>query len=243
MQCLMSIYVFSICEIHYVTCTSDCVSVAFFCSKQVFALTIPMPTKIDVSTLHGTLITIDVEPTCPVWLVRDYIWRASPWDITPLRINADLAHLTAGYWDSELRICTHDKEVLQNHAMMGDECGQYDGKLQSLFKLVFIKTCNRLADFDLRALQRLADKTEPASGLLTHLALHDSLIIIEPLCGDGDGIVGLVYQSVDSYKKGDLRSHANQQIDFSLPVARAALTQANVVIDFGKPVARARDVD
>ena len=93
---------------------------------------------VGVSTLHGDLITVAVEPNMKVSNFKKEIMRASPWQIIPLAVNADLAHLMGGCILDDLvgiRVSTYDGQLLQDQETIGSQVMMVD----THYKLVFMK--------------------------------------------------------------------------------------------------------
>ena len=107
------------------------------CPSQVLALTIPMEIAVNVFTLHGTIVTIHVDPKELVESFKEKCIGESPFHLTPLKINADLVHLMrdckidnkigkrVSTWDGQL---LDEKETIESHVTT-----------DTLLKLAFMK--------------------------------------------------------------------------------------------------------
>ena len=102
---------------------------------KLFALSM----LVSVSTLHGLLLHIDVEPSMLVMEFKQQCLQDIHWQITPLAVNADLAYLMAGCILDDLigtRVSTWDGNLLQDAATFGS---QVNPTIDTLYKLVFMK--------------------------------------------------------------------------------------------------------
>ena len=96
-----------------------------------------MVITVDVSTLHGTIITIHVDPKELVGNFKKECMDVSPFHLTPLRINADLAHLMKDCKIDDLigfRVSTSEGQLLDDAETIRSQV-----TTGTLLKLVFMK--------------------------------------------------------------------------------------------------------
>ena len=96
-----------------------------------------MEIAIGVSTLHGAIVTIHVDPKELVGNFKNECMDVSPFHLTPLRINDDLAHLMRECTIDDLlgfRVSTSNGNLLDDAVTIGSQV-----TTGTLLKLVFMK--------------------------------------------------------------------------------------------------------
>jgi hypothetical protein len=180
-----------------------------------------MVVSIDVSTLHGTIITIPVEPRMLVRCVKQKCMDASPFHLTPLEINADLAHLMRDCSIDDLigiRLSTWDGRLLQD----GETIGSQVSTINTLFKLVFMKQYD-LNHHEMAMAMEFANLARGISHIAVRMPQYDTHFFVRPVWGDGsrsNHILGLLYQHSGTEHHCQLKgSGVNpMQVDFNYPV-------------------------
>ena len=156
----------------------------------------------DVSTLHGTLITIAVEPKMPIALLKSKCIRASPFQHSPLSINADLSCLMkdgnvedlTNATRNGIRVSTWDGQLLPDADVLKDDLLSTEEHVHTLFKLVLIKRYN-LNYRDTEMAQTFAAR--PQRKLDVTMEMYGTQFVVKPVWGDGERhnhILGLLYK-------------------------------------------------
>jgi hypothetical protein len=150
---------------------------------------------VSVSTLHGLLLHIDVNPTMLVMEFKQCILNDIHWQISPLASNADLAYLMAGCILDDLvgiRVSTYDGVLLQDAATLGS---QVKPTIDTLYKVVFMKQFD-LTNNENSMLMEFANLAKRTSGLVMHLP-SGTLVVVEPVWAGPrryNHILGILYQ-------------------------------------------------
>ena len=103
--------------------------------------------EVGISTLHGNIINLRVDPNIAVSAFKQQCMDASLFHLTPLAINVDLAFLMKlryskpadsqrSMWDG-VRVALVDAQILDDRQSLGSQVALEDGGF--LFKLVFVK--------------------------------------------------------------------------------------------------------
>ena len=156
-------------------------SVAFFGPSQLFAL--PTTMQVQVSTLHGTIITVPLQPSMLVSLFKQQCIETSPFHLIPLSVNADLAYMMRNCNLDDLigiRVSTWDGQLLDD----GKSIGSQVKTLDTLFKLVFMKQYD-LNQEDMAMVREFAGNgshTRP-SELIVTMPLYQTQFVVMPVFG------------------------------------------------------------
>ena len=171
---------------------------------KLFALSM----LVSVSTLHGLLLHIDVQPEMLVKEFKQQCLQDIHWQITPLAVNADMAYLMAGCILDDLigtRVSTWDGTMLQDAATFGS---QVKPTIDTLYKLVFMKQYD-LTKNEKEMVMEFADLSKRTSGLVMHLP-SDTLVVVEPVWAGPNKskhILGILYQHAKTKEHSKLMSH------------------------------------
>ena len=206
-------------------------SVAFFGPSQLFAL--PTTMQVQVSTLHGTIITVPLQPSMLVSLFKQQCIETSPFHLIPLSVNADLAYMMRNCNLDDLigiRVSTWDGQLLDD----GKSIGSQVKTLDTLFKLVFMKQYD--LDQDDLAMMRefaglghrnrlVASDTRP-SGLIVTMPLYQTQMVVMPVFGGAgrrNHLLGILYQHSETQRHVQLQECGVDPsvVDPSCPVTRA----------------------
>ena len=174
-----------------------------------------------VSTLHGTIITIPVEPSMFVWGVKQKCMDASPFHLTPLNINADLAHLMRDCSIDAvigIKLSTWDGKLLQD----GETIGSQVSTSNTLFKLVFMKQYE-LNHNERDMVMKFANLAHGISSIDVRMPQYGTQFVVRPVWGGGsrsNHILGLLYQHSGTEHHCQLKRSGvdPMQVDFNFPV-------------------------
>ena len=190
-----------------------------------------MVSHVAVPALHGTLITIDVKPSMPVWCFKQACMDESPWHLTPLKVNADLGHLVNNCNIDNLigfRLATWDGQLLQD----GETIGSQVSTIDTLFKLVFMKQYD-LDHNDLDMVMEFANLAHGTSSLCVTMPLYGIQFEVHPVFGGGsrsNQILGLLHQHMDSAAHCRAMKHGvdPRKIDYNCPVSFVDFLQPQI---------------
>ena len=157
--------------------------------------------QVGISTLHGQIIDLWVDPNIVVSAFKQRCMDASPFHLTPLRINVDLAFLMKkrdskpadsqhGRWDG-VRVAHWDGRFLDDMQPLGSQVVLGGGGF--LFKLVVMKQCH-LDEDDKVLLGILATRT---SKCVVRAPEYDTPFVAMAVWGGADReghVLGLFYQ-------------------------------------------------
>jgi hypothetical protein len=158
--------------------------------------------NVAVSTLHGTLINIEVETGTLTKAFKQQCMDMCPFHITPLSVNADLAAVMVSAGDNQnRRIRRQDgvRVVYWNGTFLDDEQSLGSqvtlGHNLFLFKLVFMKQYN-FSDREYEMMDDFADFGQRTSGYHVR-GRHGTPLVVMPVWGGQDrpnAILGVMYQ-------------------------------------------------
>ena len=180
-------------------------SVALFDSSQLCSpsqlCSIPTMDAICVSTLHGFLMKVRVQPGMQVQAIKEYCIATSPFDLSALEINVDLQHFMKGQFGC-IRLSTWDGKLLDDgkslEAQLDDQLFEHD----QLFKLVFMQQDN-LSTEEMAMIRQCADPAQFTSGLIVTSPMYKTQFIVRPVFGGADrpnAILGIIYQHHETEK-------------------------------------------
>ena len=175
---------------------------------KLFALTIAMVISASVSTLHGIILNIDVEPSMLVMEFKQTCMEDIHWQITPLAVNADLAYVMSNCTLDDLigtRVSTWEGDLLQDAATLGS---QVNPTIDTLYKLVFMKQFD-LTNNENSMLMEFANLAKRTSGLVMHLP-SDILVVVEPVWAGprrSKHILGILYQHAKTTEHCNMMGH------------------------------------
>ena len=152
-----------------------------------------------ISTLQGTIIQVDCEPSSVVRDFKQQCIDESDFDLTPLGVNVDLAGLmtVAGLtkWEG-VRVATLHGELLDDDRSIGSQM-IFDENL-FLCKLVFMKQgMAHLTPSERTQIAHFADPARFCAGYYMNLLPHGTPFVVLPVWGGVDRaneILGVLYQ-------------------------------------------------
>jgi hypothetical protein len=158
-----------------------------------------------ISTLQGTIIEVECEPSTVVRDFKEQCIEASPFH-SPLNVNVDLVHLMKDYAESDLRRYDGIRVVHWNGGFMDDSHSIAQGLLHNgalvsswgedagfMFKLVFMKQYN-YSGHERLLLSKFAQGYNDS---VVTLAKYHHKFIVMPVWGGGerlDHILAIFYQ-------------------------------------------------
>ena len=156
--------------------------------------------QVQVSTLHGTIITVPLQPSMLVSSFKQQCIETSPFHLFPLSVNADLAHMMRNCKKDGIRVSTFDGQLLDD----GKPIGSQVDTLDTLFKLVFMKQYE-LNQEDNAMISEFAghfENTRPA-GLIVTMPLYQTQFVAMPVLGGGERrnhLLGILYQHIETQR-------------------------------------------
>jgi hypothetical protein len=180
---------------------------------------------VGVSTLHGTIIHVSVKADTMVSALKKQCIDESDFELTPLRVNVDLAglltvsHPLAKY--EGVRLVTLDGSFLQDDRSIGSQVTLAENIF--LFKLVFMKQhMEHFTSTERTQMMHFADAARKTSGYILHLSPYNTPFVVMPVWGGVDrpnAILGLFYQHKATAEHARLMSNGVDPrfVDMNLP--------------------------
>jgi hypothetical protein len=154
-----------------------------------------------ISTMQGTIIQVECEPSTVVRDFKQQCIEASPFHLSPLSVNVDLAHLMKDYDPDEpfvvrrydgIRVVHWNGNFMDDCKSIASQVGHL-GEDEFMFKLVFMKQYN-LNGNDNVLLSKFA---QGYSEIVVTKGQYGTQLIVMPVWGGADRpnhILGIFYQ-------------------------------------------------
>ena len=156
-----------------------------------------------ISTLQGTIIQVQCDPSSAVRNFKRQCIEASPFHLSPLSVNVDLAHIMKDYDPEDpdndvprrydgIRVVNVNGSVMDDGLSIASQVSSL-GEDQFMFKLVFMKQYS----FSCEETVLLSKFAEGYSDSVVTMAMYGTQFIVMPVWGGADRpnhILGIFYQ-------------------------------------------------
>ena len=184
--------------------------------------------NVAISTLHSTIINLEVETTTLVSAFKQQCMDASPFHLTPLSVNSDLAAVMSTRGIQELdhptrwegvRVVHWDGRFLDDEQSLGAQATLVQDMF--LFKLVFMKQ-SHFSNRDKPMLKDFADLRKRTTGYKVQ-ERHGTPFVVMPVWGGQNRpneLLGVFYQHQMSHDQCQLKSRGVdiKQVHHDCPV-------------------------